>query len=140
MKDTSRMRANMEKLLRIARGEAGALKADLMDIEGARVTAAAALADLAEKIRAEEAAAGPAAQGELTRYLEGVRARRLNLHNTVATLDSAEENARLALETAFIEIKKLEHLMEVSVATAKRDLRKRDVDNMQEVAMAMARR
>lgn len=138
MNETPRLRNNMEKLLRIARGEADALRVDLSDIECARDTAKSSLAGLEEKIRSEEAAA--ANPGDLARFLEGARARRLNLNNTIATLEGAEENARRNLETAFIEIKKLEHLLEVNDAAARRAASKRDGDAMEEVAAAMGRR
>jgi flagellar export protein FliJ len=138
MNDTPRLRENMEKLLRIARGEADALRADLADIERARAAAKTSLTSLDEKIRTEDVAG--ADHGDLARFLEGTRERRLNLRNTVATLDRAEENARLDLEAAFIEIKKLEHVLDASDAASRRASVKRDASAMQEIASIMARR
>ncbi len=128
----------VHKLLRLARAEADALREDLADIERAQVSAAASLQALDENIRAEEEKAG--AGPDLARYIDAARQRRRNLTAARATLSSAEEKARANLQAAFIEMKKLEHLLDVHQASARRQARKADAAMMEEAAAAMPRR
>ena len=129
--------ANLEKLLRIARAEADALRADLADIERARVAAEAGLEALEKDIREESVRADGA---DFARFIDGARERRRNLTATVFSLRDAEAAARANLEAAFVELKKLDHLLESERTVAARGKRRADARKMDDIAAAMGRR
>ncbi len=139
MIETPRARRSLEKLMKLARGDADALRVDLADIERARSAAEASLADLDEKAANEEAVAGHAV-ADIAAYREGVCARRHNIRTTLITLEDAEMNARTRLEAAFIEVKKLEHLMEINDRADKKAGRRSDLNAMDDIATMRARR
>ena len=120
MMNTPRGRDSLDKLLKLAHADADALRVDLSDIERARSAAEDSLEGLDRDVAREEEAMQGAHAGDLAAYLEGVRERKRNLQVTLMTLSEAEEAAREKLETAFIEIKKLEHLIDVNVAAEKK--------------------
>lgn len=140
MIDSARSRESLEKLLKLARGDADALRIDLADIDKAQHNAKASLTNLERSAKAEEAACAKTAPADLGAYLEGVRARRHNLRTTLATLSDAENKARDRLEAAFIEIKKLEHLIEIFMRDARKVERRRDLTAMDEIAALRARK
>lgn len=139
MIETPRARRGLEKLMKLARADADALRVDLTDIERAQSAAQASLADLDAKAANEEAVAGHAV-ADITAYREGVRARRHNLRTTLITLEDAETNARTRLQAAFIEIKKLEHLIEINERADKKAGRRSDLHEMDDIATMRARR
>ena len=139
MIETPRARRSLEKLMKLARADADALRVDLADIERARSAAEASLADLDEKATNEETVAGHTV-ADIAAYREGVRARRLNLRTTLITLEDAELNARTRLEAAFIEVKKLEHLIEINDRADKKAGRRGDLNAMDDIATMRARR
>lgn len=112
--------AVIEKLLKLARADANALRIDLADVERARSSAEDSLKGLDDLVKREEAAMKETGVVDFANYLEGVRERRLNLHATLISLGRAEDEARDRLGAAFGEIKKLEHL----TALGARDLKK----------------
>lgn len=111
MTDLARSRQSLDKLLRLARADADAVRADLADIECARASAESSMARLQETARREEELVKEQAGADFVAYLEGVRERQRNLQTTMMTLAEAEEGAHGRLEAAHIEIKKLEHLI-----------------------------
>jgi len=139
MIETPRARRSLEKLMKLARADADALRVDLADIERARSAAEASLADLDEKAANEETVAGHAV-ADIAAYREGARARRHNLRTTLITLEDAELNARTRLEAAFIEVKKLEHLIEINDRADKKAGRRGDLNAMDDIATMRARR
>lgn len=120
MIDTPRGRESLGKLLKLARADVDALRVDLVDIESARVAATDSLDGLDRDLAREEEAMKDAHASDVAAYLEGVRERRRNLYVTLATLTQAEDDVRDKLNNAFIEIKKLEHLIDVNVAAEKK--------------------
>ena len=139
MIDTPRARRSLDKLLKIASADCDALRIDLADVERARRAAELSLSDLEKKSAAEEAA-GADAIADMAAYREGVRARRHNLRTTLMVLEDAELNARNRLETAFVEVKKLEHLIEISDRADRKSGKRTDLKDMDEVASARMRR
>lgn len=124
MTETARARASLEKLLRLARADADALRIDLVDIERARASAERSMSRLEETARREEELVKDQAGSDFAAYLEGVRERRRNLQTTMITLAEAEDTARGRLQSAHVELKKLEHLLAMSDETARKaDLR-----------------
>lgn len=120
MIDTPRGRDSLEKLLKLARGDADALRIDLVDIERARKAAADALDGIDEDVRREEKRLQGADGADFAAFIDGVRERRKNLQTTLMTLGDAEDEARGKLKTAFVEIKKLEHLVAMNMRDAKK--------------------
>lgn len=120
MTETARARESLEKLLKLARADADALRVDLIDIERARVSAELSMTRLKETAQREEALIKGQAGADFAAYLEGVRERRRNLQTTLMTLAEAEEGARGRLEAAHIEIKKFEHLIAMSDEAARK--------------------
>lgn len=139
MIDTPRARRSLDKLVKIARADCDALRIDLADVERARRAAEESLNDLEKKASAEEAK-GADAIADMAAYREGVRARRHNLKTTLMSLEDAEQNARSRLETAFLEVKKLEHLIEISDRADRKSGKVSDLKEMDEFASARARR
>ncbi len=139
MIETPRARRSLEKLLRLARADTDALRVDLADVERARDATQASLSDLEEKALREEAAGGHGV-AEVAAFREGVRARRHNLTTTLMTLEDAELSVRDRLETAFIEVKKLEHLIEINDRADKKAGRRGDLSDMDEMAGLRVRR
>ena len=139
MIETPRARRSLEKLMKLARADADVLRVDLTDIEHAQGAAEASLADLDEKATNEEAVAGHAV-ADIAAYREGVRARRHNLRTTLITLGDAEMNTRTRLEAAFIEVKKLEHLIEINDRADKKAGIRSDRHEMDDIATMRARR
>lgn len=139
MIETPRARRSLEKLMKLARADADALRIDLTDIERAQSAAEASLVDLDEKAANEEAVAGHTV-ADIAAYREGVRARRHNLRTTLITLEDAEMNARTRLEAAFIEVKKLEHLIEINDRADKKAGIRSDLREMDDFATMRIRR
>ncbi len=127
MTDTVRTRESLNKLLKIARADAEALRTDLADVERAKASAEASRQALDETMREEEVSARAGDTAAFAAYVEGVRARRHNLQTTLMTLQNAEEGARDKLETSFIEIQKLEHLIGVNERAEKKSAGRREI-------------
>ncbi len=137
MIDGPRARENLEKLLRLARADAEALRIDITDIERARSAAEASLSSLDEAARKEETVTNAAV--DIAAYREGVRARRHNLQTTLLTLADAEDNVRSRLKASFAEVKKLEHLIDMAIRAEKKAGLRSDLSAMDEVATMRAR-
>lgn len=102
----------VEQLLRAARLDTEHLRIDLADIEQARQNTARALEDLS--VERNDAFAGGTDPYLLGVYADAARERRLNLKQTLNSLEHAEEIARQKLSDALAEIAKLEHLCDVN--------------------------
>lgn len=140
MIETVRVRDNLEKLLKIARGDTDALRSDLADIEKARQNTEISLANLEQAAKAEEASVAQSPAADLAAYLEGVRARRHNLRTTLLTLREAEEKARDRLKVSFVEIKKLEHLIEMQKREISKAERRRETLEIDDIAGLRSRK
>lgn len=110
-----REEAALNRLVRSAKQAASELSRRLGTLESARESGLASLASL-ERAEARERANNQASSGAdiaaMTRYLEGVAAKKEALESTRATLESEIEEIRGQLETADIEARKLEKLLE----------------------------
>ena len=127
MTDIVRTRESLNKLLKIARADAEALRTDLADVERAKGSAQASLQTLDETMQQEGASAKQGDAAAFAAYVEGVRARRHNLQTTLMTLQAAEESARDKLEASFMEIQKLEHLIGVNERAEKKSAGRREI-------------
>jgi len=123
----TRAQESLEKLLKVARADVEALRIDLADVARAKSSAEGSLDGLDETVRREEAMMKEGDAAAFAAYMEGVRARRHNLQTTLLTLGEAEDSARDKLEAAFLEIKKLEHLIGVSERSAKKNIIRDDI-------------
>ena len=144
MKETPRARRSLTQLLKIARSDADALRVDLADIEKARQAAENAIMDLDRQAAAEEEKAASIASEEasfaLAAFRDGVRARKHNLQTTLLTLEESAEKARASLEAAFVEVQKLEHLMEINDRADRKKAGQKDRRDMDEIAVIGASR
>lgn len=103
---------SLKKLLKIARGDLRALRADLADIVGARASAQNALEALDEQACAEEALIQTSGDANITCYLNDVRERKCNLNAALMALNNVETDARSRLESAMDQVCKFEQLIE----------------------------
>lgn len=126
MLDMRNASESLERLLKLARADADALRVDLGDIERARAAAAASLTRLAEITKREEEAMQDDAGVDMLAYLEGERERRLQLQASVLTLEAAETRARKRLEAAAMEIKKFEHLLALNAHSGRKGETRRE--------------
>ncbi|MEL6379159.1 MAG: hypothetical protein AAGK25_03055 [Pseudomonadota bacterium] len=122
MGSSDRLAHSVQKLLKVARLEADRINADLAAIRVSRTSTETALAqldhaDLQERHRLEKMqAANPALamNDAATNFVERSRIKRANMTATLDQLGTREEAAKTDLQTAYAEIKKLEHLIEIS--------------------------
>lgn len=133
MMKNPRTRAGLEKLLKLARNDADALRQDLADIERARDAAENSLSRIEFQTRMEETKEG-ADPVALAAFVEASRARRYNLRVTLMTLERSEVELRDRLEAAFAEVKKLEHLLKMHAREERKRAAKADLAAMDEIA------
>jgi hypothetical protein len=119
MIDMLRDSDSLEKLLKIARADADALRIDVIDIERARASAEHSLDSLEADVKREEAKMRDSGVVDFAAYLEEICERRRNLRATLTTLIQVEAAARSKGRGAFAEIEKLEHLIEINGLTPK---------------------
>lgn len=133
MMKNRRTKTSLEKLLKLARNDADSLRQDLSDIERARDSAESSLAKIDRQIREEETRrdADPIA---LAAFIDGARGRRHNLRVTLMTLERTELDLRERIEGAYIELKKLEHLLKMHDREDRRRAAKADLNEMNEIA------
>jgi len=110
-------RDNLMTLLRLAREEAGDLRADLADVELAMAAASASLALL------ESEDLIPASESADASQAERLRMRRHRLFTTREMLDRAAEETRRKLEAATSELKKLERLVAIGADATRSEVR-----------------
>lgn len=140
MTGPDREERSLALLLRAAKASVDDLQARLADLETARRSAEASLDWLAQAVGAEEAARGgdAAAVHDFARYLDGAAQKRAALTATRDTLAAEIENLRAPLLEAFAELKKFEHLIEITRRAARRDAAKAEAGEA-DAASAMRR-
>ncbi len=106
----------VQKLLKIARTDADTMRDDLQDIDRAKASARAALAEIADSVAREVGATGD--QVAFAAYADSLRERRVNLKKTLNSLEAAGEEAQEKLSGALGEIAKLERLAEINARDA----------------------
>ncbi len=125
------------RLLKQSRLKAEEVGAHVADLETARASTSVLLHRLTEAVRAEEAAAicdGAINLADLARYLEGAAIKRATIQSTCARLDNEIVAARQQLEDAFKEMKKLEHLLDVSRRVSQRRRNKAELAAIEDSA------
>lgn len=135
MIDNERSRIGLQKLLKLARCDADALRADLADIERARSSAENSLAELQLTLKREELKSEQDPK-TFADFADGARMRRHNLRTTLMTLESSYMHARERLSAAYAEIKKLEHLISMQDRARGKVQRKREQVMMDEMSAA----
>lgn len=127
------------KLLKVARMKADETGRRIAELETARLKAEAALRLLDEAVSNEEAAAKAAeivGFAQLAGFLAGASRKRAALEATRAQVAAEIDVARRALEDAYSEVKKLEHLVERSRLAADRRDRRVEAVQMGDAAIA----
>ncbi|MEX0644735.1 MAG: hypothetical protein WD076_05455 [Parvularculaceae bacterium] len=116
MKGPDREERALAQLVKVARAKIDELSARLADLETAKASAESSLDWLDQAVRTEEAAARRTAAAPLDfmRYLAGADAKRKSLQSTRDTLAEEIGSIREALNEAFAEAKKLEHLFSIN--------------------------
>lgn len=134
---SSRTVESLKKLLQVAKTDVDLVREDLAELREARAAATTALGELDAAVRAEErhATADPAA---FAAYVDGVRDRRLNLAATLRSLGAAEEEARLRMQAATVEMKKFERLLETTTAAELKFASRREQARADDLAAARA--
>lgn len=110
------------QLVRVARANVEEIKARIADLEAAKGSAETSLDWFEQAIRAEETAKGEGGvvAAEFARFLEGAAEKRTALTSTRDTLIGEIETLRGMLGEAYAELKKLEHLVDISRRTTVR--------------------
>ena len=110
---------HLHRLLSLARQDAAALRMDLADIECARASSEVALTshynDMRRELDSRNAKKEPYDSGDA--LVEALRTRQLHLQAAVLTLAETAEKTRQKLETAALEINKLEGLLSFATQT-----------------------
>lgn len=116
MKGPDREEKALNQLVKVAQAKIDELGARLLRLEAAKASAETSLEWLREAVRAEEAAARKSAAAPLDfmRYLAGAEEKRKALRSTRDTLAGEIGPVREALNEAFAEAKKLEHLISIN--------------------------
>ncbi|MEM9617239.1 MAG: hypothetical protein AAF936_04685 [Pseudomonadota bacterium] len=96
---------NLKKLLKLAREDLAALRADLADIVSAQDA-------LEKQMCAEKALTRKGGDTNINGNLENARTRKCNLHAASMSLRNAETDARLRLEGSMGQVSKFEQLVE----------------------------
>lgn len=128
---------SLSRLLKQSRLRAEEMGAHVADLQAARASVSVLLNRLDEAVRAEEAAAVGEASinlADLARYLEGAAIKRAALAQTCERLDLEIAAARQQLDEAFIEMKKLEHLIGISKRVAQRRRSRSELAAIDDVA------
>jgi flagellar FliJ protein len=131
------MTAWAQSLIRISNYEVETLQKRLADITSRRASAEMRLAVLDAEVEVErERAHGDGdAHMLLQAYLNGWNARKTVAETDVAALDAEEEGARDALTSAFEELKKFEHVAELTRLNALAAAQKRETARFDELGL-----
>lgn len=127
------------KLLKIARLKADETSRRIAQLDAAKKKTDASLLLLAEAVSNEESAAKAAEVvgfAELAGFLAGAELKRAALEATKRQIAAETELARGALENAYSELKKLEHLVERSQLAAERRDRRAEAARMDDAAIS----
>lgn len=136
MTSPSRERQAVSKLLRVARLRAEEQSRKIAGLKSAHAASDESLRRLDETVRREEIAARDAPPGQLLAFLEGAAQKRAAITATRDRLALELSAARAAIEDAFGEMKKFEHLAErLELAAADRQLKK-DAADVEAAALA----
>ena len=133
MGSSDRLERSVEKLLKVARLKADDVNAELAAIRVSRNSTETALAqldhaDLQERHRIERMQArdpGLSIEPAINAFTERSRIKRANMAATLAQLNTREAHTKTALQEAFSEIKKLEHLIEIAERKRATDMKRR---------------
>lgn len=143
MSKQTRDRDTFEKLVKVAKAQAEDMRAVLADIETARASAETSLDWLEQSVRQEELRAadmGPAGPAAFARFLDAARRRRANIEASIEQFRAKEEDARIALQEAFGEVRKLEIIAERRQVKAAKDDRKAEDAALSDLSAARAGR
>ncbi len=141
MRRREREEKAINQLIRVARARADEVQARLAGLETAKASAERSIALLVEAVAAEErnAGAGAPAMLDFARYLRGAEEKRRSLEDTRKTLSSQIVALQTDLHDAFAELKKLEHLLEMSERSAAARAQQKEIAEAADIA-AMRRR
>lgn len=131
------MTAWAQSLIRISNYEVETLQKRLAEITARRASVEMRLAvlDAEVEVEQERARGDGEAQMLLQAYLNGWKARKAVAETDVATLDAEEEGARDALTCAFEELKKFEHVAELTRLNALAAAQKRETARFDELGL-----
>lgn len=135
--------ASLKSLLRLANLAVEEKQRHLFDLETARNSLSESIEWLAQSARDEEQKFVDAHGDDvaaLNRFQEGVRANRAALLASKENLRDEIDAGRSDLDAAFIEVQKLEHLLQITVEKARKDQNKKEALEIGEHALRKARK
>ena len=126
----------LEKLLKLAKARVDEETIRIGDLEMARKNVAASIEALDAKIMTEQRVAATDARimMDLKNFLDGAAGKRLTLLSTLDGLAEEISNGETDLATAFTEMKKLEHLIDLAHDNKKRQSAKFELEQLDEAA------
>ena len=126
----------LEKLLKLAKARVDEETIRIRDLEMARKNVAASIEALDAKIVTEQRVAATDARimMDLKNFLDGAAEKRLTLLSTLDGLAEEISNGETDLATAFTEMKKLEHLIDLAHDNKKRRSAKFELEQLDEAA------
>ncbi|MEZ5921384.1 MAG: hypothetical protein R3C60_08550 [Parvularculaceae bacterium] len=129
----------LEKLLKLAKARVEEETIRIRDLEMARKNVAASIDALDSKIATEQrvAAADARIMMDLKNFLGGAAEKRLTLLSTLDGLAEEISSGEKDLASAFTEMKKLEHLVDLAHDTKKRQSAKFELEQLDEAASRM---
>ena len=129
--------SGLAKLLKLARHEAHAHRVDLAEIDRAASATKGSLEEV--DVAIGEEAANASSPTDALRFQDAMRSRRLHLRGNLLALQKSGEETRQRLQTAMVEINKLEHLISLHDAAAQKRDAKKQQNTLDEFAARAAR-
>ncbi len=131
---------SFESLIRLARFKVEELQKQMATLDASRADLEAKITQLEESVPEEQVAASASREGFVAygSYAQAVIKRKQNLRASIAEVDQQADRLRADLEEAFHELKKFEHMEERRLAQRKATLRKKEQDQLDDLAQARA--
>lgn len=133
---------SMESLIRLARFKVEELQKQMAALNTSRAGLEDKCRQLEDSVPGEQVAAATSREGYVAygSYAQAVIKRKQNLRASIAEVDEQIVRLRGELEEAFQELKKFELMEEKRVALARAHMKKREQDQMDEMAQNRALR
>ncbi len=127
---------SMDALIRLARFQVEGLQKQMAGLDAARADLEAKVVQLDESVPEEQVAANASRDGFVAygSYAQAVIKRKQNLRASIAEVDQQADKLREELEAAFQELKKYELMEERRVAQRLAAVKKREQDQLDELA------
>ncbi len=131
---------SFESLIRLARFKVEELQKQMATLDASRADLETKITQLEESVPEEQVAASASREGFVAygSYAQAVIKRKQNLRASIAEVDQQADRLRADLEEAFHELKKFELMEERRVTQRIAALRKKEQDQLDDLAQARA--